>query len=179
MRTLRTPTVVVIACALAALLAACASRNVCEELPLSPHAAEALAAVEERVDFELQRPCSFESSHEVTGLSADVVPEQGVRRPRVSFTVHRAERHAFTFSQTRALVAFRAIPLGSRWLRVSAGGLTAEGFSGPTGAGADLAYLRWRRDGVTFELQATLGPRLTEGDVQDLAAALMRNSRRQ
>ncbi len=161
-------------CALAALAAACASEKTCSEVPLSPRAAEALDAIEQRVDFALTRPCAFESGLEVTGVSEDSLPDQGVRHPRVSFVVGRDGRHAFTLSQTRAVVSFRAIPTGSHWLRVSAAGVTAEGFAGPTGAGVDLAYLRWRRDGVTFELQATLGRRLTERDVHDIAAELMR-----
>ncbi len=161
------------ACALVALAGACASEKTCSEAPLSPGAAEALDAIEGRIDFALVRPCAFESGLEVTGVSEDSIPEQGVRHPRVSFVVGRDGSHAFTLSQTRAVVAFRAIPTGSHWLRVSAGGLPAEGFAGPTGAGVDLAYLRWRRDGVTFELQATLGRRLTEQGVQEIAAALM------
>ncbi|MYE46551.1 MAG: hypothetical protein F4X25_07325 [Chloroflexi bacterium] len=142
-------------------------------MPLSAKAERALGELARQVDFALVRPCAFESGLEVTGASRDVIPEEGVRHARVSFVVARDGRHALTFSQTRAVVAFRAIPTGSHWLRVSAGGVTAEGFGGPTGAGVDLAYLRWRKDGVTFELQATLGSRLTEEDVQEIAAALM------
>ena len=160
-------------CALVVLAAACASEEACSEVPLSPDAAEALEAIQRGVDFALTRPCAFESGLEVTGVSEDSLPEQGVRHPRVNFVVGRDGGHAFTLSQTRAVVSFRAIPTGSHWLRVSAGGVTAEGFAGPTGAGVDLAYLRWRRDGVTFELQATLGPRLTEQDTQEIAEELM------
>lgn len=164
---------IVTTCALVALAAACASEKTCSEVPLSPDAAETLDAIEDRIDFAVARPCAFESGLEVTGVSEDSLPEQGVRHPRVNFVAGRDGRHAFTLSQTRAVVAFRAIPTGSHWLRVSAGGLSAEGFAGPTGAGVDLAYLRWRRDGVTFELQATLGRQLTEEGVQEIAAALM------
>ena len=171
----RLVSVALAACLAAALLAACDSEAMCSEVPLSAEAAEALDELERQVDFALTRPCAFESGLEVTGVSSDVIPELGVRHSRVSFTVQRAGTHAFTLSQTRALVPFRAIPLGSHWLRVQAGDLTAEGFAGPTGAGVELAYLRWRRDGVTFELLATLHRRLTEQDVQDLAEALMRN----
>ena len=167
--------VAVAACALLVLLASCASEKVCSEVPLSPRAAEALDELKRRVDFVLMRPCAFESGLEVASASEDSIPEQGVRHPRVNFVVDREGRHAFTLSQTRALVSFRAIPLGSHWLRVQVGELSAEGFAGPTGAGVELAYLRWRRDGVTFELLATLHRRLTEQDVQDLAEALMRN----
>ena len=164
---------VLAACALAAMLAACTSDRSCEEVPLSAEAERALGELEGQVDFALVRPCAFGSGLEVTGVSEDSLPQEGVRHPRFNLVVSRDGRHAFTFSQTRAVVAFRAIPTGSHWLRVSAGGVTAEGFGGPTGAGVDLAYLRWRRDGVTFELQATLGRRLTEDDVQEIASALM------
>ena len=171
----RLVSVALAACLAAALLAACASEATCSEVPLSPESANALDKLERQVDFALRRPCSFESGLEVTGVSADVIPDMGVRHSRINFTVQRAGSHAFTLSQTRALVSFRAIPLGSHWLRAQVGDLTAEGFAGPTGAGVELAYLRWRRDGVTFELLATLRLRLTEEDVQDLAEALMRN----
>ena len=171
----RLVSVALAACLAAALLAACASEEACNEAPLSAEAAEALDELERQVDFALMRPCSFESDLEVTGVSEDVIPELGVRHSRVSFTVQRAGSHAFTLSQTRALVPFRAIPLGSHWLRAQVGELSAEGFAGPTGSGVDLVYLRWRRDGVTFELLATLHRRLTEQDVQELAKALMRN----
>ena len=160
-------------CALVALAGACTSEKTCSEAPLSPEAAEALDAIQRGIDFALARPCAFESGLEVTGVSEDSLPGDGVRHPRVNFVVGRDGRHAFTLSQTRAVVSFRAIPTGSHWLRVSSGGVTAEGFAGPTGAGVDLAYLRWRKDGVTFELQATLGPRLTEDGVEEIAAALM------
>ncbi len=171
----RLVSVALAACLAAAVLAACASEATCSEAPLSAEAAEALDELERQVDFALTRPCSFESGLKVTGVSSDVIPELGVRHTRVNFTVQRADSHAFTLSQTRALVPFRAIPLGSHWLRAQVGELAAEGFAGPTGAGVELAYLRWRRDGVTFELLATLHRRLTEQDVQDLAEALMRN----
>ena len=169
----RLASVALAACVLPALLAACASERTCSEVSLSPEAERALGELEGGIDFALTRPCAFESGLEVTGVSEDSIPEQGVRHPRVSFVVGRDGRHAFTLSQTRAVVAFRAIPTGSHWLRVAAGGVTAEGFAGPTGAGVDLAYLRWRRDGVTFELQATLGSRLAEEDVQEIVAALL------
>lgn len=171
---LRLASIVLAACVLAALLAACGTNDTCAEVPLSAEAATALAELERGTDFPLARPCSFESGLEVASVSEDAIPEQGVRYPRVNFLVRRGGDHAFTLSQTRAGVPFRAIPIGSRWLRASANGLTAEGFSGPTGAGVDLAYLRWRRDGVTFELLATLGSKLNERDVQDIAEALMR-----
>ena len=47
------------------------------------------------------------------------------------------------------------------------------GFAGPSGSGPDLAYLRWRLGGVTFELAATLSHWLTEPDVQAIAEALI------
>ena len=93
--------------------------------------------------------------------------------PRISFTVARGDEHAYTLSQTRAELPFRAIPQGTHHLEAHAGGQVATGFAGPGGSGVDLAYLRWRRLGVTYELAATLRPWLDEEDVQALAVALM------
>lgn len=76
-------------------------------------------------------------------------------------------------SQTRALVPYTAIPRSTHRLQSSADGVTAAGFAGPSGSGTDIAYLRWRADGVTFELAATLGPWLTERDVVAIAEALI------
>jgi hypothetical protein len=159
---------------LAVVLAACTSQSVCSEVPLSAEAARALDDPDRRSEFPLTRPCAFGSRFEVTRVSEDVIPERGVRYPRVSFSVARAETHAFVLSQTEATLPFRAIPQGSHRLRASTEGVLAEGFAGPAGTGDDIAYLRWRRGGVTFELAATLRPWLTEGDVQRIAEALMR-----
>ena len=68
---------------------------------------------------------------------------------------------------------FSAIPQGTHRLRAAGAGVTASGFAGPSGSGVDLAYLRWRTSGVTFELAATLHPWLTERDVRAIAEALI------
>ena len=159
---------------LVAVLAACSPRPECAEVSLSAAAAAQLDVIELGSSFAVVRPCAYEPDFEVGRVFEDVLPEQGVHYPRVNFSVHRGGTHAFVLSQTEATVPFRAIPLGSHWLRVEEGGRLAEGFAGPAGTGDDIAYLRWRRDGVTFELAATLLPWLTERDVQDLAAGLMR-----
>ena len=159
--------------AAAAASAACGARGPCAEIELSPEAARSLAEIERASAFPVERPCAYEPEFTVGRVSEDRLPEQGQHYPRVNFSVHREGEHAFVLSQTEARVPFRAIPLGSHWLRVGAGGQLAEGFAGPAGTGNDIAYLRWRRGGVTFELAATLRPWLTERDVQDLAAGLM------
>ncbi len=158
---------------LVAVLAACTSRGSCTDVPLSAEAAEALVELERRAEFRLTRPCSFDSRFEVTRVFEDVIPEMGTRYPRLNFSVRGRGEEAFTFSQTEATLPFSAIPQGSHRLRVSTEGLRAEGFAGPAGTGEDIAYLRWRTGGVTFELAATLRPGLTERDVEDIAEALM------
>lgn len=106
----------------------------------------------------------------------DVLPEGGARWPRLHYEVSRDGETAYVLTLTEAIVPYRAIPLGSRRLRVDAGGIVAEGFAGPSGAGGEVAYLRWRAGGVTHELFASLRPWFAERDVRAVAAALMRRS---
>ena len=161
------------ACVLAAAAVGCGASAPCEDIELSREAALSLAELEAASAFAIARPCAYEPSLEVGAVFEDALPEGGVQYPRVNFSVHREGEHAFLLSQTEATVPFLAIPLGSHRLTVRAGGLAAEGFAGPSGAGVDIAYLRWRRGGVTFELAATLRPWLTERDVEDIAAGMM------
>ena len=93
--------------------------------------------------------------------------------PRINFIVERRGERAFILSQTRALLPFTQIPQGTHRLRVAAGDAVADGFAGPSGSGPEIAYLRWRTAGVTFELAADLHPWQTERDLQAVAAALM------
>lgn len=164
------------ACALAAAAIACAASapGGCRDAPLSADAAAALPAIERRAPFPLTRPCALAPGFEVASVFGDTLPEGGARHPRFHFLVRRGEERAYTLSQTGAAAPFRDIPLGSRRLRAAAGGLVASGFAGPAGTGGEIAYLRWRRDGVTHELAAALRPWLTERDVRAIAAALMR-----
>ena len=164
---------VAVASLLVAASAACGERGPCADIELSPEAARSLAELDRSSAFPIMRACAYKPEFTVGRVFEDSLPEQGRQYPRVNFSVHRDGEHAFVLSQTEARVPFLAIPLGSHWLRVDAGGLIAEGFAGPAGTGDDIAYLRWRYDGVTFELAATLRPWLTERDVQDLAAGLM------
>ena len=164
---------VLAACLLAAAALGCGERRPCEDIALSPEAARALAELEAASTFPVARPCAYEPELEVGSVFADALPEQGRQHPRVNFSVHRDGEHGFLLSQTEATVPFLAIPLGSHRLQVEVDGRYAEGFAGPSGAGVDIAYLRWRRDGVTFELAATLRPWLTERDVQEIAAGMM------
>ena len=164
---------VVAASLLVAAAAACVSRGPCTDIELSPDAAGELADLERSSAFPIARACAYEPEFTVGRVFEDSLPEQGRQFPRVNFSVHRDGDHAFVLSQTEATVPFRAIPLGSHHVQVEVDGRFAEGFAGPAGTGDDIAYLRWRRDGVTFELAATLHPWLTEHDVQDLAAGMM------
>ena len=164
---------VLAACVLAAAALGCGSPGPCEDIALSPDAASALAELEHDSAFAIARPCAYEPEFEVGSVFADALPEGGRQHPRVNFSVHRDGEHGFLLSQTEATVPFLAIPLGSHRLQVEVDGRYAEGFAGPSGAGVDIAYLRWRRDGVTFELAVTLRPWLTERDVQEIAAGMM------
>ena len=161
------------ACLLAAAAVGCGPRAACEDIALSPEASAQLDAIEAASTFAIARPCAYDAELEVGRVFADVLPEAGEPHPRVNFSVHRAGEHAFVLSQTEARVPFRDIPLGSSRLRAESDGRFAEGFAGPSGAGPDIAYLRWRRSGTTFELAATLRPWLTAADVRDIAAAMM------
>ncbi|MDE2695719.1 MAG: hypothetical protein OXH97_04285 [Chloroflexota bacterium] len=164
---------VIAACILATAGVGCGARGPCEDIALSAEAASSLAELDAASSFPIARPCAYEAEFEVGRVFADALPEQGRQHPRVNFSVHREGERAFVLSQTEATVPFLAIPLGSHRLQVEVDGRHAEGFAGPSGAGVDIAYLRWRRDGVTFELAATLRPWLTERDMQDLAAGMM------
>jgi hypothetical protein len=92
---------------------------------------------------------------------------------RISFIVERSGERAYVLSETRVLVASTQIPQSTHRLRVTAGEVIAEGFAGPSGSGGEMAYLRWRIDDVTYELDATLGRALDEADVRRIAIALM------
>ncbi|MBM4415656.1 MAG: hypothetical protein FJ035_05285 [Chloroflexi bacterium] len=62
-----------------------------------------------RVDVAPQRPCAFVSGLRVRSVVVDVIPEAaGV--PRLSYLVEGPDGTAFSFSWTRAELAFRAIP---------------------------------------------------------------------
>jgi hypothetical protein len=87
--------------------------------------------------------------------------------------VTRDRQRAFLFSQTTARLPFTQIPQGTHRLSVLGAGIVADGFAGPAGTGDEIAYLRWRRDDVTFELSATLRPWLTEQDIRRLAETMI------
>ena len=169
-----TPGRLVVATLYVALLgAACAGELArCSDVPLAPSAERELAEAAATLDFEPRVPCTYRSGFSVRRVFADVLPGDPPQ-PRLNFSVERGRDRAFILSETRALLPFSAIPQGTHWLQASADGVTAAGFAGPSGSGEDLAYLRWRVDGVTFELAATLYPWLTEQDVQAIAEALM------
>ena len=155
------------------LVAACAGGRPCGELSLSPAAATALADIRGTAGLPLVLPWACDSRLLVTAVFEDTIPERGMLLPRVNFVVSRDGERGFLFSQTRALLPFSQIPQSTHRLRASAAGVSADGFAGPAGTGEDIAYLRWRSGGVTFELSATLRPWLSESDVRTLAEGLM------
>jgi len=124
------------------------------------------------LDFEPLPPCAFRSGFEVVRVFVAMLPGSQ-SQPRISFIVSRNGERAFILSETRAEVPFTAIPQSTHRLTTSVSGVTASGFAGPAGTGEDIAYLRWRVGGVTYELSATLRPGFTEHDVQKLAGALI------
>ena len=83
-----------------------------------------------------------------------VVPS-GAPQPRVSFVAERRGERGFILSATPAEVPFSAIPQGTHRLVAGADAVTAAGFAGPSGSGEEIAYLRWRIDGISYELAAT------------------------
>ena len=137
--------------------------------------AESLRVASRAVDFEPLVPCAFGSGFEVTAVFSDLVPE-GPPKPRVNFVVTREGQPGYILSQTRADVPFTAIPQSTHRIEASFGDVTGSGFAGPAGTGEDIAYLRWRVNGVTFELAATLHPWLTERDTQAIASSLIEAS---
>jgi len=154
---------------------ACASAPAtCSDVRLTPEAERGLEAAAAQVDFGPALPCAFGEGFMVTSVIVDRLP--GVQpRARISFIVDfTAGGRAYVLSQTRVAVTSAQIAQSTHRVRVtSEAGVVAEGFSGPTGSGGDATYLRWRSDDITYELDATLGRRLTDADVQRIAAALM------
>lgn len=156
------------------MLLACsaASPAVCSPLRLTASAEAALADAAASLGVAPQRPCAFRDAFEVAAVVTDTLPGTPPSS-RVTFIVTRREERAFTFSATRAVVLFSAIPQGTHRLRIAAGRTVAEGFAGPSGTGMDSAYLRWRTDDITYELAATLHSWLTEADVRAIATAML------
>ncbi|MEZ4503743.1 MAG: hypothetical protein R3C39_14055 [Dehalococcoidia bacterium] len=131
------------------------------------------------LDFAPTLPCTFSSNARVTAVYLDTLPGSqpgDPSGPRISLEVTRAGARLYLLSQTRIEVRSSAIPLSSHPLRATLEAdppIEAAGFAGPAGTGDEIAYLRWRRDGITTELLATLSPTFTEDDVVRVARALM------
>lgn len=149
------------------------SPRVCTETPMAPAAEEDLATAVARLSFEPVRPCARSGGFTVSSVHVDVLP-RGRGEPRISFIAAARGREAFVWSQTRDQVPFSAIPAGTHVVTVAVGETVARGFAGPSGTGADTAYVRWRDAEITYELSATLRPWFTERAFLDLAHGLMR-----
>ncbi|TAK76264.1 MAG: hypothetical protein EPO16_07430 [Dehalococcoidia bacterium] len=167
------------ATALAALAVAgiaCSSQGSrCVEVPLTPQARATLAVESPRVGFIPLPPCAAGRGFTVASVFVDALPGTPPGQ-RISFIVERNGEPSYVLSETRAAVTSTQIPQGTRRLRVTSNSAVADGFIGMSEGGGEMAYLRWREGGVTYELDATLGRGLDEADVRQIAAALMRRA---
>lgn len=164
-------------CALFTL--ACSSQSTtCDELPLSPETSEQLATASTAVDFAPQLPCAYRNDLEV----ARVFDNRVGAAPRINFLVERRDERVYIFSQTQGEVPFLAIPRSTHNIAITAttaagDQVTASGFAGPTasevGGGDNIAYLRWRTNGITHELATILTPWFDEQDTLNTAASLI------
>ncbi len=159
--------------AVVTLLAACGGGPAeCRVIPFAADARAQARSARDALSFEPVAPCSTRSDLEVVRVLAGntaTLPAE----PRITYIVERRGDRAFTLAATRAELPFSAIPRNTEHLRAGAGEVTAAGFAGTATGGDEIAYLRWRIDGVTYELAATLHPWLTPSDVQTIAAVMI------
>ncbi len=165
-----TPTVIA---ALAVVGMACSSSTtICVDAALTHEAQAALEVESAQMDFTPVLPCGFGRGFVVISVAGDSLPGTPSQR-RISFIVERHGERSYVLSETRAAITSSQVPQGTRRFNVLAGSVVAEGFAGASGSGGEMAYLRWRTDGVTYELDATLGRALDEADVRQITTALM------
>ncbi len=161
--------------AAAALTLACNTQPAtCDELPLTAETTEQLATASTAIGFAPQLPCAYRNDLEVTRIFDDSVGSA----PRINFRVVRDGERIFIYSQTQGEVPFHAIPRSTHNIAITATSatghaITASGFAGPTQGGDDIAYVRWRTNGITHELAAILTPWFDEPDALKTAAALI------
>ena len=153
-------------------MACSGSTAACVDVVLTPEARAALHVESGQIDFVPVLPCGTGRGFIVSVVVSDVLSGAPPLR-RLSFVVERNGERSYILSETRAAVTSTQIPQGTRRLSVSVGAVSAEGFTGSSGSGGEMAYLRWRTDGVTYELDASLGRALDEADVRQIARALM------
>lgn len=153
-------------------MACSGSTATCVDAALTLEARAALDIESGRIDFTPLLPCGVGRGFVVSSVVSDTLSGAPPQR-RLSFIVERNGERSYVLSETRAAVTSSQIPQGTRHLSVSAGPVVADGFVGASGSGGEMAYLRWRTDGVTYELDATLGRALDEADVRQIAMALM------
>lgn len=156
-------------------IACSGSSSTCVEVPLTREARATFAVKSTRVDFTPLPPCAAGRGFAVASVFVDVLPGSPPGQ-RISFIVERNGEPSYVLSETRAAVTSTQIPQGTRRLRVTSNSVVADGFIGKSEGGGEMAYLRWRTGGVTYELDATLGRALDEAEVRQIAAALMRRA---
>lgn len=98
---------------LAVIAWSCGSPARCAEIAASPDAQQQLIEAQGGVDFALQQPCGYDSRLIVASVHTDLVPGDPPQT-RVTFVVVRGDDRAFMLSETRALLAFTAIPQSTR-----------------------------------------------------------------
>lgn len=132
------------------------------------------------LDFAPTRSCAHDGGLRVAAVFVDAMPADSGFVPRINQAVDRDGTRVFVFTEGRAPVPFRAIPQGTRPLRVTlpASDEQPSGFVGAS-AGTDIAYLRWRDEGVTREVAATLSPVFTERDLIELVRGTAAQARAQ
>jgi hypothetical protein len=168
-----------VALLVATLMIACNTQPAtCDELPLTPDTTEQLDTAAAAVGFAPQLPCAYRNDLEITRIFDDSIGST----PRINSQIERRDELIFIFSQTRGEVPFHSIPRSTHNIAVAAttaagASVAASGFAGPTaaevGGGDAIAYLRWRTNGITYELAAILTPWFDESDVLQTAAALI------
>ena len=161
--------------AIAMVVLACAGSQPgeCRVLPLTAEQQQEWQQLSATLDFLPQRACGLDGMR-VARLFVDTVPGGDAFEPRFNQVVEHRGARAFVFGQSRAMLAFAAIPEGTRWVQLD--DVDADpgirGFVGPSGSGGDIAYLRWRREGLSSELSASLSPSFTYADLLRLARAM-------
>ncbi len=162
-----------IVAALAAIGTACSTGAMtCVDAVLTSEVRQAVAAESGSLGFDPVLPCGTGRGFIMSSVAIDALPGASSGR-RISFIVERNGERAYVLSETRAAITSSQIPQGTRRLSVPAGPVVADGFVGASGSGGEMAYLRWRTGGVTYELDATLGRAVDEADVRQIAGALM------
>lgn len=157
--------------ALAVALAACGpdgGASSCDPVPLGSTVVDAERVIL-GVGFDPVWPCSTRGGFTVSSLRVDSLGAGATNRLVIVVTIGGAQAYTLTASPGR--VPFTAIPQGSEVIAID-GTAGARGFRGRSAAGTDIAFLQWQHLGLTYEVTATLGPRLNLDSVRSLVRGM-------